>query len=105
MPQGLGRDKIQELTGSVSPEVLEAMRRLIENILTEGARAARAAATSARAAVALRRHPHRPSAAGVGGETFMETSGIKLRELLVWQLITGYTLRELEAKDELNKLL
>ena len=82
------------------------MRRLIENILTEGARAARAAATSARAAVALRRHPYRPSsAAGVGGETFMETSGIKLRELLVWQLITGYTLRELEAKDELNKLL
>ena len=23
----------------------------------------------------------------------------------VWQLITGYTLRELEAKQELNKLL
>ena len=60
VPQGLGRDKIQELTGSVSPEVLEAMRRLIENILTEGARAARAAATSARAAVALRLPPLPP---------------------------------------------
>jgi hypothetical protein len=45
------------------------------------------------------------SDAGVAGESFMETSGLKLRELLVWQLITGYTLRELEAKEELNKLL
>ena len=42
---------------------------------------------------------------GVGGESFMETSGMKLRELLVWQLITGYKLRELEAAAELNKLL
>ena len=35
----------------------------------------------------------------------METSGDKLRELLVWQLVTGYKLRELEAREELNKLL
>ena len=54
------------------------MRLLIENILSE---------------------------AGVGGEQFMEVTGLKLRELLVWQLITGYKLRELEAKEELNKLL
>ena len=59
-------------------DVLEAMRVLIENILSE---------------------------AGVGGESFMETSGLKLRELLVWQLVTGYKLRELEAKEELNKAL
>ena len=32
------------------------------------------------------------SDAGVAGESFMETSGLKLRELLVWQLITGYKL-------------
>ena len=54
------------------------MRMLIENILSE---------------------------AGVGGESFMETSGLKLRELLVWQLIIGYELRQLEAKEELNKLM
>ena len=54
------------------------MRLLIENILSE---------------------------ANVGGERFMEVTGLKLRELLVWQLITGYKLRELEAKEELNKLL
>ena len=34
-----------------------------------------------------------------------QTSGLKLRELLVWQLITGYKLRELEAKQDLNRLL
>jgi len=76
--QGLGRENVQSLTSSISPEVLEAMRVLIENILHE---------------------------AGVGGESFMETSGLKLRELLVWQLISGYKLRELEAKEELNRLL
>jgi|TARA_B100000524_G_C23599307_1_gene351991 hypothetical protein len=36
--------------------------------------------------------------AGVGGDTFMETSGMKLRELLVWQLVTGYKLREMEKR-------
>ena len=43
--------------------------------------------------------------AEVGGDTTMETSNLKLRELLVWQLVCGYRLRELEAKDELNRLL
>jgi len=76
--QGLGRENIASLTSSVSEDVLEAMRALIESVLTD---------------------------AGVGGDQFMETSGLKLRELLVWQLITGYKLRELEAKEELNKLL
>lgn len=76
--QSIGRDKIGDLTASISDEVLESMRLLIENILSE---------------------------AGVGGEQFMEVTGLKLRELLVWQLITGYKLRELEAKEELNKLL
>ena len=76
--QSLGRDNVESLTSSISQDVLEAMRVLIENILSD---------------------------AGVGGESFMETSGLKLRELLVWQLITGYKLRELEAKEELNRLL
>ena len=58
--------------------MLDAMRLLIENILAE---------------------------AGGGGEQFLEVSGVKLRELLVWQLITGYKLRELEAKEELNQLM
>jgi len=76
--QSIGRDKIGDLTASISDEVLESMRLLIENILSE---------------------------AGVGGEQFMEVTGLKLRELLVWQLITGYKLRELEAKEELERSL
>lgn len=76
--QGLGRENVASLTQSVSQEVLDAMKILIEGILSE---------------------------AGVGGNELMETPGIKLRELLVWQLITGYKLREMEAKIELNKLI
>ena len=74
----MGRENVASLTTSISGDVLEAMRTLIENILSE---------------------------AGVGGESFMETSGLKRRELLVWQLSTGYKLRELEAKEELNKMM
>ncbi|EOD29786.1 hypothetical protein EMIHUDRAFT_442684 [Emiliania huxleyi CCMP1516] len=76
--QSLGRDNLQSLTSSISQEVLDAMRLLIESILRE---------------------------ADVGGDTFMETPGVKLRELLVWQLVTGYRLRELEAREELNRAL
>ena len=76
--QGLGRENIKGLTTSISQEVLDAMKQLIESILQD---------------------------AGVGGDTFMETSGMKLRELLVWQLVTGYKLREMEKRDELAKLL
>lgn len=76
--QGLGRENIKALTASVSEEVLQGMRLLIEDILSQ---------------------------ANVGGDNFMETSGIKLRELLAWQLITGYRLRELEQKEDLKRLL
>mmetsp|Transcript_33105 Transcript_33105/g.107064 ORF Transcript_33105/g.107064 Transcript_33105/m.107064 type:complete len:305 (-) Transcript_33105:505-1419(-) len=76
--QSLGRDNVASLTASVSQDVLDGMRLLIETVLHD---------------------------AEVGGDTFMETSGNKLRELLVWQLVTGYKLRELEAREELNKLL
>jgi len=76
--QSLGRENIATLTSSISQDVLDGMKLLIESILRD---------------------------ADVGGDTFMETSGDKLRELLVWQLVTGYKLRELEAREELNKLL
>ena len=63
--QSLGRDNVAGLTSSISEDVLEAMRSLIENVLGD---------------------------AGVGGEQFMETSGLKLRELLVWQVGTSAVL-------------
>ena len=71
--QGIGRENVESLTQDISEEVLEAMRVLIEGVLSD---------------------------AGVAGESFTETSGLKLRELLVWQLVTGYTLRELERMEE-----
>ena len=76
--QSLPRETIPTLTSGISEDVLEAMTMLIERILAD---------------------------AGVQGEQFMETSGLKLRELLVWQLISGYTLREIEAKEELKKMI
>ena len=71
--QGIGRENVESLTQDISEEVLEAMRVLIEGVLSD---------------------------AGVAGESFTETSGLKLRELLGWQLVTGYTLRELERMEE-----
>ena len=33
----------------------------------------------------------------------MEASDLKMKELLVWQLVTGYKLRELEVKEEIKE--
>jgi len=79
--QSLPRDKLQELTSSVTPDVLECMQMLVEAVL------GREALTFG------------------AGDAVVESSGVKLRELLVWQLVTGYRLRELEAREELNKLV
>lgn len=77
--QSLPREQVQDLSRGISPEVLECMQMLIEAVLSR-------------------------DTAVLGGLTVVESSGVKLRELLVWQLITGYKLRELEQRDELNKL-
>ena len=63
------------LRPQVSKEVLDAMGQLITSILRE---------------------------ANVQSDAVMETSDIKMRELLVWQLVTGYKLREMEVKQELQ---
>jgi len=78
--QTLPREQVQELSAGISPEVLECMQMLIEAVLAR-------------------------DTAVLGGATIVESSGIKMRELLVWQLISGYKLRELEQREELNKLL
>lgn len=79
--QSLPRTQISELTSSVTPEVLECMQMLVEAVLGRDAMTFGA------------------------GDVIVETSGMKMRELLVWQLVTGYKLRELEAREELNKLV
>jgi len=73
--QSLTPEEAQKLTSEVSKEVLDAMGQLINSLLKE---------------------------ADVPADAVMETSDLKMRELLVWQLVTGYKLRELEVKAELK---
>jgi len=73
--QSLAPEEAQKLTSEVSKEVLDAMGQLINSLLKE---------------------------ADVPADAVMETSDLKMRELLVWQLVTGYKLRELEVKAELK---
>jgi hypothetical protein len=77
--QSLPREGMQALSQGITPEVMECMQILIEAVLARDTGVANAAA-------------------------IVDSKGVKLRELLVWQLVTGYTLRELEQKEELNKL-
>lgn len=77
--QSLPRAEVQALSQGITPEVMECMQILIEAVLARGTGVANAAA-------------------------LVDSKGGKLRELLVWQLVTGYTLRELEQREELNKL-
>jgi len=78
--QSLPQEAVRELTSTVSPEVLECMQMLIEAVLS------------------------RDAPMPMGGESVVAGTGMKMRELLVWQLISGYRLRELEQRQELNKL-
>lgn len=70
-----GKDQ-QELTKTVSPEVLEAMSQLVATLLID---------------LNIERDMEMAAPAG------------KLRELLIVQLVSGYRLRELEVKDELKQ--
>jgi len=73
--QGLDRQDQAELTQGVSSDVLEAMSQLVATILID---------------------------LNIEREMEMAAPAGKLRELLITQLVTGYTLRELEVRDELK---
>ena len=79
--------ELKELTGTMSPEVLEAMKGLVTAVL-----------------------------AGIGDEdgdvgemispeTVTEQSGESLAELCMWQLVVGFNLRELEVREEMKSAL
>lgn len=65
----------QELTQTVSPEVLEAMSQLVAKLLID---------------------------LNIERETETAAPMSKMRELLIVQLVTGYRLRELQVKDDLK---
>jgi len=73
--QTLSPADAQELTSSVSGDVLEAMQQLISSILKE---------------------------INVATDTVTEVPAVNMREMLIWQLVSGYKLRELEVRDELK---
>ena len=88
----LPEQELRELTGTMSPEVLEAMKGLVTAVLAgigedeEGGEGTSLDDIAAGAAV-------RPN-------TVTEQSGEALAQLCMWQLVVGFNLRELEVREE-----
>ena len=90
--------ELQQLTGTMSPEVLEAMKGLVTAVL------AGISEDDEELEDVL--------FAGSGGEqdgstivpnTVTEQSGEALAQLCMWQLVVGFNLRELEVRDSMSK--
>jgi len=73
--QSLDRSEAEELTKTISKDVLDAMSALISSLLRD---------------------------MNVDGEATTQAPALKLREVLILQLVSGYKLRELEVRGELK---
>jgi len=73
--QSLGPQEARKLSSQVSPDVLEAMGQLVSSILTDY---------------------------NISPDMVAKAPVSKVRELLIVQLVSGYRLRELEAREELK---
>lgn len=78
--------ELKELTGTMSPEVLDAMKGLVTAVLAgigdkDG------------------------NETGIGPNTVTEQSGESLAELCMWQLVVGFNLRELEVREQFKMSL
>jgi EF-hand domain pair/Protein of unknown function (DUF760) len=82
----LGEGNLQKLTEGISPQVVEAMKLLIEYVLDQG----QTSKQSKR-----QRKPNEE----------MEIAGSALQQLALWQLVLGYRLREQEATGNWKRLL
>jgi hypothetical protein len=86
----LPQQELRELTGTMSPEVLEAMKGLVTAVLagiggnTEDAENELEELTGEK----------------IGPNTVTEQSGEALAQLCMWQLVVGFNLRELEVREE-----
>jgi len=91
----LPQQELKQLTGTMSPEVLEAMKGLVTAVLAgigddeneEGGGL---------------ENPLSAANAGnkIGPNTVTEQSGEALAQLCMWQLVVGFNLRELEVREE-----
>ena len=80
--------ELKELTGTMSPEVLDAMKGLVTAVLA-----------------GIGDENEEGSGAGIGPNTVTEQSGESLAELCMWQLVVGFNLRELEVREEFKSSL
>eukprot|EP00293_Proteomonas_sulcata_P003071 CAMPEP_0184323716 /NCGR_PEP_ID=MMETSP1049-20130417/131697_1 /TAXON_ID=77928 /ORGANISM="Proteomonas sulcata, Strain CCMP704" /LENGTH=301 /DNA_ID=CAMNT_0026645289 /DNA_START=170 /DNA_END=1075 /DNA_ORIENTATION=- len=81
--QNLESSEMQSLTNSISQEVLDAMKQLVDSVI-KGISG---------------------QADGLGPDTMTEVPASTLAQLCMWQLVVGYNLRELEARESLKKQL
>lgn len=84
----LPQQELQQLTGTMSPEVLDAMKGLVSAVLA-----------------GIGEDEEDPLAGGggangIGPDTVTEQSGEALAQLCMWQLVVGFNLRELEVREE-----
>ena len=79
--------ELKALTGTMSPEVLDAMKGLVTAVL---------------AGIGGEEDGSEP---GISPNTVTEQSGESLAELCMWQLVVGFNLRELEVREELKSSL
>jgi hypothetical protein len=121
--RSLPKDELQSLTGTMSPDVLDAMKGLVNAVLSgigEGgddeaeddddvddayddddddddiAGGGRGIASGTMGAAAGGNREM------IGPDTVTEQSGEALAQLCMWQLVVGYNLRELEVREELR---
>lgn len=90
----LPKQELSQLTGTMSPEVLEAMKGLVTAVLAGigGNELEELAGAGAGAGI--------EDGNKIGPNTVTEQSGEALAQLCMWQLVVGFNLRELEVREE-----
>jgi len=78
--KSLPEDQMRDLTANMSPEVLEAMEKLVQVVVQSMG-----------------------GGEQVDSDTVVQQSGTAMGQLCMWQLVIGYNMRELEVKEELRK--
>jgi len=84
----LPKQELSQLTGTMSPEVLEAMKGLVTAVL------------AGIGGNELEELAGLDDGSKIGPNTVTEQSGEALAQLCMWQLVVGFNLRELEVREE-----
>jgi len=93
--------ELKELTGTMSPEVLDAMKGLVTAVLAGIGNGDEERGGKGASPMGL----EGMSPNTIGPKTVTEQSGEALAQLCMWQLVVGYNLRELEVREEFRASL